>query len=143
MVAEVAGEGGHVVGGVGEAEDVVADEVGGSAVAEAAVVGVGGDDGELFERCTRFSVRALSLSGAQRSRGTWSSSWLRLTALGPRRRNAEMLASPGSLPFHSSSVAVLEEQQGNLVSIAGLRNDGCEMIVRTSVGLAMSRKPRA
>ena len=40
VVAEVAGEGGHVVGGVGEAEDVVADEVGGGAVAEGAVVGV-------------------------------------------------------------------------------------------------------
>jgi len=41
VVAEVAGEGGHVVGGVCEAEDVVADEVGSGAVAEAAMVGVG------------------------------------------------------------------------------------------------------
>ena len=41
VVAEVAGEGGHVVGGVGEAEDVVANEVAGGGVAEGAVV-VGG-----------------------------------------------------------------------------------------------------
>jgi len=37
------------VGGVGEAEDVMADEVGGGAVAKAAVVGVGFDCGELLE----------------------------------------------------------------------------------------------
>ena len=41
VVAEVAGEGRHVVGSVGEAEDVVADEVGGGAVAEAPVIGIG------------------------------------------------------------------------------------------------------
>ena len=48
MVAEVAGEGGHVVGGVGEAEGVVADEVGGGAVAEVAFVDVRRDDRKLF-----------------------------------------------------------------------------------------------
>ena len=37
------------MGGVGEAEDVVADEVAGGRCAEGAVVGGGGDDGELFE----------------------------------------------------------------------------------------------
>ena len=42
VVAEVAGEGGHVVGGVGEAEDVGADEVAGGGGAEGAVV-VGGE----------------------------------------------------------------------------------------------------
>ena len=49
VVAEVAGEGGHVVGGVGEAEDVVADEVAGGGGAEGAVVVGGSDDGELFD----------------------------------------------------------------------------------------------
>ena len=48
VVAEVAGEGGHVVGGVGEAKDVVANEAAGGGVAEGAVVVGGGDDGELF-----------------------------------------------------------------------------------------------
>ena len=46
VVAEVAGEGGHVVGGVGEAEDVVADEVAGGGAAEGAVVVGGSDDRE-------------------------------------------------------------------------------------------------
>ena len=50
VVAEVAGEGGHVVGSVGEAEDVVADEVGGGAVAEGAVVGVRRDERKLLEQ---------------------------------------------------------------------------------------------
>ena len=49
VVAEVAGEGGHVVGGVGEAEDVVADEVAGGGGAEGAVVASGRDDGELLD----------------------------------------------------------------------------------------------
>ena len=48
VVAEVAGEGGHVVGGVGEAEDVVADEVTGGGGAEGSVVVGGGNDGELL-----------------------------------------------------------------------------------------------
>ena len=48
VVAEVAGEGGHVVGGVGEAEDLVAHEVAGGGVSESAVVVGGGDDGKLF-----------------------------------------------------------------------------------------------
>ena len=48
VVAEVAGEGGHVVGGVGEAEDVVADEGAGGGGADRAVVVGGGDDGELL-----------------------------------------------------------------------------------------------
>ena len=45
VVAEVAGEGGHVVGGVGEAEDVVTDEGAGGGGAEGAVVVGRGDDG--------------------------------------------------------------------------------------------------
>ena len=49
VVAEVASEGGHVVGGVGEAEDVVADEVAGGRRAEGAVVVCGGDEGELLD----------------------------------------------------------------------------------------------
>ena len=49
VVAEVAGEGGHVVGGVREAEDVVADEIAGGCRAEGVVVVGGGDDGELFD----------------------------------------------------------------------------------------------
>ena len=49
VVAEVAGEGGHVVGGVGEAQDVVADEVAGGGGPEFAVVVGGGDDGKLFD----------------------------------------------------------------------------------------------
>ena len=48
VVAEVAGEGGHVVGGVGEAEDVVADEVASGGVAEGAVVASVSDDRELL-----------------------------------------------------------------------------------------------
>ena len=51
VVAEVAGEGGHVVRGVGEAQDVVADEVGGGVVAEAAVIGFRCYDGSC-SRCT-------------------------------------------------------------------------------------------
>ena len=49
VVAEVAGEGGHVVGCVREAEHVVADEIVGGCRAEGAVVVGGGDDGELFK----------------------------------------------------------------------------------------------
>ena len=49
VVAEVAGEGGHVVGGVGEAEDVIADKGAGGGGAESAVVVGGGDDGELLD----------------------------------------------------------------------------------------------
>ena len=49
VVAEVAGEEGHVVGGVGEAEDVVADEGAGGGGAEGAVVVGEGDDGELLD----------------------------------------------------------------------------------------------
>ena len=48
VVAEVAGEGGHVAGGVGEAEDVVADEGAGGGGAEGVVVVGGGNDGELL-----------------------------------------------------------------------------------------------
>ena len=53
VVAEVAGEGGDVVGSVGEAEDVVADEAAGGGVAEVAVVVGGGDDREVARPCTR------------------------------------------------------------------------------------------
>jgi len=49
VVAEVAGEGGHVVGGVGEAENVVADEVGDGGGAEIAIVVSGRDNGELLD----------------------------------------------------------------------------------------------
>ena len=49
VVAEIAGEGGHVVGGVGEAEDVVADESAGGGGAEGAVVVGGRDDRELLD----------------------------------------------------------------------------------------------
>ena len=42
VVAEVAGEGGDVMGGVGEAEDVVADEGAGGGGAEGAIVVGGG-----------------------------------------------------------------------------------------------------
>ena len=49
VVAEVAGEGGHVVGGVGEAEDVVANEVAGGGVAEGAAVVGRGNDGKLLD----------------------------------------------------------------------------------------------
>ena len=53
------------MGGVGEAEDVVADEVGGGLVAEATVVGVGRDDRKLFDDLP-VEVRALSLlSGSE------------------------------------------------------------------------------
>ena len=62
VVAEVAGEGGHVVGGVREAEDVVADEVAGGRRAEGAVVVGGGDDGELFDDDTNsYSSREFSV----------------------------------------------------------------------------------
>ena len=60
VVAEVAGEGDHVVGGVGEAEDVVADEVAGGGVAEGAVVVGGCDDGELLY-CVPSQMRPLNL----------------------------------------------------------------------------------
>ena len=60
VVTEVAGEGGHVVGGVGEAEDMVADEVAGGGGAEGAVVVGGCDDGELLDYVP-VHVRALSL----------------------------------------------------------------------------------
>ena len=57
-VAKVAGEGLHVVGGVGEAQYVIPHQIGGGDFAEAAVVGVGGDDGELFDDVP-VQVRAL------------------------------------------------------------------------------------
>ena len=60
VVAEVAGEGGHVVGSVGEAEDVIADESAGGGVAERAVVVGRGDDRELFDDVP-VHVSALSL----------------------------------------------------------------------------------
>lgn len=52
LVAEVAGEGDHLVGGVGEFEDSVADPGVGGAVSQPgdrAGVGVGGQDRELFQ----------------------------------------------------------------------------------------------
>ena len=49
VVSEIAGERGHIVGGVGEAEHVVSDEFAGGGVSEPAVVGVGRDYGELFD----------------------------------------------------------------------------------------------
>ena len=49
VVAEVAGEGCHVVRGVREAEHMVADEVADGFVSELAVVISGCDDGELFD----------------------------------------------------------------------------------------------
>ena len=48
-IAEVAGEWRHVVGGVGEAQHVVADQIAGGRSAELPVVVLGRDDGELFE----------------------------------------------------------------------------------------------
>ena len=59
MVAEIAGEGGHVVGGVGEAEHVVTDEVAGGSWTEAAVVVVGSNDGELLNM---YHVRWVALN---------------------------------------------------------------------------------
>ena len=50
VVAEVAGEGCHVVGGEGESEDVVADEVASGGGVEGAVVVGGGDYRELLHR---------------------------------------------------------------------------------------------
>ena len=50
VVAEVASEARHVVGGVGEAQDVVTDERAGGLVAEQTVVVDGRDDGELLHR---------------------------------------------------------------------------------------------
>ena len=58
VVAEVAGEGCHVVRGVGEAEHMVADEVAGGLVTEQAIVIGGCDDGELFKQ---FDVSAMYL----------------------------------------------------------------------------------
>ena len=55
VVAEIAGEGGHVVSGVGEAEDVITDEVAGGGGAEGAFVVGGDDDWELLERCTSLT----------------------------------------------------------------------------------------
>ena len=49
VIAEVAGERRHVVGGVGEAEHVIADQLPRRHRAEPAVVGVGRDDGQLFD----------------------------------------------------------------------------------------------
>ena len=46
--AHVAGEGGDVAGGVGEFEDAGEDEVAQGGAVEVAVVGGGGEDGELF-----------------------------------------------------------------------------------------------
>ena len=58
VVAEVAGEGGDVVGGVGEAQDVVADEGAGGGLAERAVVVGGRDDRELLYK---KEIQVLSL----------------------------------------------------------------------------------
>ena len=52
-VAEVAGEGRYVVGRIGEAEDVVTDEVAGGGGAEAAIVVGGCNDGELLNGVPR------------------------------------------------------------------------------------------
>ena len=68
-VAEVAGERGQVVGGVGELEDVVADEGAGGGLAELAVVGVGGDDGELLDdepSSNRCSLNLLASNKVER-----------------------------------------------------------------------------
>ena len=48
VVAEVFGEGLHIVGGIRETEHVLADEVAGGCRAECAVVVGGGDDGKLL-----------------------------------------------------------------------------------------------
>ena len=60
VAAEVAGEGCHVVRGVREAEDMIADEVAGGLVSDLAVVISGCDDGELFED-VQFDVSAMYL----------------------------------------------------------------------------------
>ena len=50
FIAEIAGKGSHVVGGVGEFEDSVADDFGGGFGAEAGgLIVVGQDDRELFD----------------------------------------------------------------------------------------------
>ena len=56
VVAEVAGERGQVVGGVGEAQHVVADQLAGGGAAERPVVVGGGDDGELFNEVYQLMV---------------------------------------------------------------------------------------
>ena len=56
-------KGGHVVGGVGESEDVVADEVGGGAVAEGANIFVKRDDRKLLEDIPREIVAGNLLTG--------------------------------------------------------------------------------
>ena len=63
VVAEVAGEGRHVMGGVREPENVVADEVTGSRRAEWEVVIAGCDDGELFDYVQIQSLPVNFLSG--------------------------------------------------------------------------------
>src|SRR3546814_8306758 len=49
VVAEVAGEAGQVVGGVAQAQDLLADEVADGGGAERVGVALGGDQGELFD----------------------------------------------------------------------------------------------
>ena len=61
VVAEVSGEGGQVVGGVGEAQDVVADEFAGGRVSELPVVVVGCDDGDLLEQFTGWRRATFTL----------------------------------------------------------------------------------
>ena len=61
VVAEVAGEGFHVAGGVGEAEYVVADEFAGGRVSELPVVVVGCDDGDLLEQFTGWRRATFTL----------------------------------------------------------------------------------
>ena len=60
VVAEVTGEGFHVVRGVREAEHMIADEVAGGFVSKLAVVVGRCDDGELFDD-VQFDVRAMYL----------------------------------------------------------------------------------
>src|SRR3546814_1953010 len=49
VVAEVAGEAGQVVGGVAQAQDLLADKVADGGGAERVGVALGGDQGELFD----------------------------------------------------------------------------------------------
>ena len=59
VVAEVPGEGGHIMGGVSEAEHVVADEVAGGCLAECAVVVGWGDDGQVARRMYQVQMGCL------------------------------------------------------------------------------------
>ena len=49
IIAQVAGEWSQVVGGIGKAKHMIADEVAGSPHAEGAVVTIRGDDRKLFD----------------------------------------------------------------------------------------------